>query len=176
MPSEKPDFLKIILPFTMSVMCIISYSVFNEHWFFSLSQNMLARICLHIRLSGFTVTQTLACIPVKPTKMGSSGLEPPTSRLSGARSNLLSYEPASGTVPPPYPHLLWLSNEVLSRSSALDYPWFAPMQSAFGSLRFLTSHSVPVRSRRSVFRFTSVMEMMGFEPMTPCLQGRCSPN
>ena len=27
--------------------------------------------------------------------MGSSGLEPPTSRLSGARSNLLSYEPVS---------------------------------------------------------------------------------
>ncbi len=25
--------------------------------------------------------------------MGSSGLEPPTSRLSGARSNRLSYEP-----------------------------------------------------------------------------------
>ena len=25
--------------------------------------------------------------------MGSSGLEPPTSRLSGVRSNLLSYEP-----------------------------------------------------------------------------------
>ena len=27
--------------------------------------------------------------------MGSSGLEPPTSRLSGARSSLLSYEPVS---------------------------------------------------------------------------------
>ena len=27
--------------------------------------------------------------------VGSSGLEPPTSRLSGARSNLLSYEPAA---------------------------------------------------------------------------------
>ena len=27
--------------------------------------------------------------------MGSSGLEPPTSRLSGARSNRLSYEPLS---------------------------------------------------------------------------------
>ena len=27
--------------------------------------------------------------------MGSSGLEPPTSRLSGVRSNLLSYEPLS---------------------------------------------------------------------------------
>ena len=38
-------------------------------------------------------------IPVKshqePLGMGSSGLEPPTSRLSGARSNLLSYEPVS---------------------------------------------------------------------------------
>ena len=27
--------------------------------------------------------------------MGSSGIEPPTSRLSGARSNQLSYEPVS---------------------------------------------------------------------------------
>ena len=120
MLSEKPDFLKIILPFTMSVMCIISYSVFNEHWFFSLSQNMLARICLHIRLSGFTVTQTLACIPVKPTKMGSSGLEPPTSRLSGARSNLLSYEPAAA-VPQPYSHFLLLGIEVITRSFTLAY-------------------------------------------------------
>ena len=36
-------------------------------------------------------------IPVKINLflMGSSGLEPPTSRLSGARSNQLSYEPAS---------------------------------------------------------------------------------
>ena len=30
--------------------------------------------------------------------VGSSGLEPPTSRLSGARSNLLSYEPMSDRV------------------------------------------------------------------------------
>ena len=36
--------------------------------------------------------------------MGSSGLEPPTSRLSGARSNLLSYEPSSRQTPyPPLP-------------------------------------------------------------------------
>ena len=46
----------------MSVMCIISYSVFNEHWFFSLSQLSL-RFCI-----GFTVTQALVCIPVKPIK------------------------------------------------------------------------------------------------------------
>ena len=37
--------------------------------------------------------------------VGSSGLEPPTSRLSGARSNLLSYEPSSRQTPyPPLPH------------------------------------------------------------------------
>ena len=30
-------------------------------------------------------------------RMGLSGLEPPTSRLSGVRSNLLSYKPISGS-------------------------------------------------------------------------------
>ena len=84
---------------------------------FSACQNMLARICLHIPLSGFTVTQTLACIPVKPTKMGSSGLEPPTSRLSGARSNLLSYEPPTGL--DPCSHLFQLGRRVLTRSFTL---------------------------------------------------------
>ena len=48
--------------------------------------------------------------------VGSSGLEPPTSRLSGVRSNHLSYEP------------------------------------------------------------TKMVEMNGIEPMTPCLQSRCSPS
>ena len=33
--------------------------------------------------------------------VGSSGLEPPTSRLSGVRSNLLSYEPSSSRTPLP---------------------------------------------------------------------------
>ena len=46
--------------------------------------------------------------------VGLSGLEPPTSRLSGVRSNRLSYKP--------------------------------------------------------------MMEMEGIEPLTPCLQGRCSPS
>jgi hypothetical protein len=48
--------------------------------------------------------------------VGSSGLEPPTSRLSGVRSNRLSYEPIY------------------------------------------------------------MVEMSGIEPLTPCLQGRCSPS
>ena len=49
----------------------LSYSVFKVHFFLSLP----------LRLSP------------PPPLVGSSGLEPPTSRLSGARSSLLSYEP-----------------------------------------------------------------------------------
>ena len=42
--------------------------------------------------------------------VGSSGLEPPTSRLSGARSNHLSYKPFSSrsrTIPPMFPFGWW---------------------------------------------------------------------
>ena len=73
--------------------------------------------------------------------MGSSGLEPPTSRLSGARSNQLSYEPACRAC------------------------------SSSACLRAFTRFHHQLKSL-----FTTTMEMMGFEPMTPCLQGRCSPN
>ena len=55
--------------------------------------------------------------------VGSSGLEPPTSRLSGVRSNHLSYEPLFG-----------------------------------------------------IFFHMLMVEMNGIEPMTPCLQSRCSPS
>ena len=57
--------------------------------------------------------------------VGSSGLEPPTSRLSGECSSLLSYEP-------------------IQCSSQLVFP--------------------------------AMVEMKRFELLTPCLQGRCSPN
>ena len=36
--------------------------------------------------------------------MGLSGLEPPTSRLSGVRSNRLSYKPISIWQPPAFPY------------------------------------------------------------------------
>ena len=65
-----------------------------------------------------------------PPLVGLSGLEPPTSRLSGARSNLLSYKP------------MWCDSMYLQPAVFLQL----------------------------------LVEMMGFEPMTPCLQGRCSPN
>ena len=46
--------------------------------------------------------------------MGSSGLEPPTSRLSGARSNQLSYEPVD-SVHSHGSHLLKLCRGVITR-------------------------------------------------------------
>ena len=60
--------------------------------------------------------------------VGLNGLEPSTSRLSGGRSNLLSYKP--------------VFNEV-SVVVLVLYP---------------------------------LVEIIGIEPMTPCLQGRCSPS
>ena len=43
----------------------------------------------------YTTMQLSMCkkISVRPKVVGSSGLEPPTSRLSGVCSNQLSYEP-----------------------------------------------------------------------------------
>ena len=61
--------------------------------------------------------------------VGLNGLEPSTSRLSGGRSNLLSYKP------------------IFFRGCLLA--------------RVLFSHLV---------------EIIGIEPMTPCLQSRCSPS
>ena len=108
--------------------------------------------------------------------VGSSGLEPPTSRLSGARSNLLSYEPAARCRLRTRT-FFGLVGE-LSRGPLL---WAVLGFHQYWLLWILACALFPsllvlVRSRRSVFRFTCVMEMMGFEPMTPCLQGRCSPN
>ena len=67
---------------------------------------------------------SLLDVPEK-SLVGLDGLEPSTSRLSGARSSHLSYRP-----------LFALVIKVL----------------------------------------VILVEMMGIEPMTPCLQGRCSPS
>ena len=108
---------------------------------------ILIRFSMNIPLNSFQIKLYSYLIyhqiPVKINLflMGSSGLEPPTSRLSGARSNQLSYEPACRACP----------------SSAC--------------IRAFTRFHHQLKSL-----FTTTMEMMGFEPMTPCLQGRCSPN
>ena len=81
----------------------------------------------------FSLFSILSSLPTFVGLVGLDGFEPSTSRLSGARSNHLSYRPFS---------------------------------------RFFLV--------RSIFpfgcRLCRLVEMMGFEPMTPCLQGRCSPN
>ena len=71
---------------------------------------------------------TFTCIQFSRYMVGLRGLEPPTSRLSGVRSNHLSYEPKS---------------------------WF------------IQKFTVP---------FEPLVEISGIEPLTPCLQSRCSPS
>ena len=103
--------------------------------------------------------------------MGSSGLEPPTSRLSGARSNLLSYEPIGrGT------DLILCGENFFCKKV---FP--APLSKNFEKDTFWRILSVSVLLLFFVkslltFYLKRWVEMMGFEPMTPCLQGRCSPN
>ena len=86
--------------------------------------------------------------------VGPSGLEPPTSCLSGTRSNHLSYEPVFSTS---------CSEEWKVKSEELLLKFELVQISSFS---LLTSFSA----------WFAVVEMMGFEPMTPCLQGRCSPS
>ena len=68
MISHTTDSLKIFSQLSVRFFTLSFYSVFNEHFF---SQSAISHFLL----------------------VGLSGLEPPTSRLSGARSNLLSYKP-----------------------------------------------------------------------------------
>ena len=89
MPSEKPDFLKIIFFPLLCLSCVLSLIRFSMNIGFSAYHS--SRCVLH-RLYSYTSSRLYPC---KTYQMGSSGLEPPTSRLSGARSNLLSYEPAA---------------------------------------------------------------------------------
>ena len=103
-----------------------SYSVFNEHSL-NFRQGHLAftKLLRYLNLFKYLRRSVISPKELFSFFLGSSGLEPPTSRLSGARSNQLSYEP------------IW---------NRVRWPDFG------------------------------LVEMMGFEPMTPCLQGRCSPN
>ena len=129
----------------------ILYSVFNDHISLDLSP------CTILALGDVVNTRfvDLGCgnLPL----VGSSGLEPPTSRLSGARSNHLSYEPML----------------VFGVSRSLE-PFAFPTSS-------ILYHRAPHYGLQMCNvdpgrRHCRLVEMMGFEPMTPCLQGRCSPS
>ena len=102
MPSEKPDFLKIIFFPLLCLSCVLSLIRFSMNIGF---QPITVFTAFLHRLYSYTSSRLYPC---KTYQMGSSGLEPPTSRLSGARSNLLSYEPVAA-VPLPNSHLFQLS-------------------------------------------------------------------
>ena len=92
--------------------------------------------------------------------VGLDGLEPSTSRLSGARSNHLSYRPFSTHLASVRLHCFGLLGFVDPRSLS--------HRVTVVSLHQL-SPSLPGDTCRLV-------EMKGIEPLTPCLQGRCSPS
>ena len=81
--------------------------------------------------------------------VGPSGLEPPTSRLSVVRSSQLSYGPVPSSL------------DCLS-SDLRPYDTIG-CQLKFSLLPFF-------------FKRKEVVEISGIEPLTPCLQSRCSPS
>ena len=110
--------------------------------------------------------------------VGSSGLEPPTSRLSGVRSNLLSYEPSSFSLRPASFQLEFvggdervrtddplLAKQVLSQLSYTPLCRAAFLRKCFSTFRYAllragtsSPRTAPLRSPRglclSVFSFT----------------------
>ena len=87
-------FKRIIIQLSVS---FLSYSVFNEHvTFFEKKGNQ--RNFKLLRLVVLVGPLVLSCAYARVlcafALVGPSGLEPPTSCLSGTRSNLLSYDPS----------------------------------------------------------------------------------
>ena len=102
--------LLTIISLQLSASLFFLYSVFKVHlrWARRVSQRYFylpisrghtvphAFGCLSRRSAGHHCSQSFPLVRVVPRRqplVGSSGLEPPTSRLSGVRSNHLSYEP-----------------------------------------------------------------------------------
>ena len=88
---DRFKFLKTVFLNYLFVLLYLLYSVFNEHLLLikpcSLSEWKRASNSKYITWFGRFIGPALALV------VGSNGLEPSTSRLSGARSNHLSYEP-----------------------------------------------------------------------------------
>ena len=73
---------------------------------------------------------------------------------------------------------VWFVVEMMGFDSRANYALGLPRsQTSTGSLLCAASPSNPALFVTNLISlFVTMVEMMGFEPMTPCLQGRCSPS
>ena len=135
-------FLKAFLVYLLYTVC----PVVGSRWpcpFEPLSSPVLCRSCASLSLCHFRGV------------VGSNGLEPSTSRLSGVRSNHLSYEPISVAV-----------------SSCHSRPTCCCAALLASRVPTCRSYSL----QRVLPPAQLVVEMNRIELSTPCLQGRCSPS
>ena len=113
-------------------------------------------------LSQLSYAPTFLLLSAKTCLVGLSGLEPLTSRLSGVRSNRLSYKP--------------------SVNSLSKYPRYFAMRfhhvlrTIYSCIHALAQASLRRACLPEQALLMAIVEIKGFEPLTPCLQGRCSPN
>ena len=117
---------------------------------------LLAHVCSFFELCSFHFTlnwvfhQLPGTMKRTVSVVGLSGLEPPTSRLSGVRSNRLSYKPI--------------------------FPAFrlSPLATILFGVLCLTLYFKlsPYKTKRII----PVVEINGIEPLTSCLQSRRSPS
>ena len=97
-------------------------------------------------------------LQAKPAVVGSNGLEPSTSRLSGVRSNHLSYEPVLQPVVINQPDVAANTLAYLrrfSRSEKLQWPFVVPSGQTVAS----ASHRLP--SATTVFPFVQTAARRG---------------
>ena len=126
-----------------SFLFFIRFSM-NSRFFPATASRFLAFFTIGVSPQGFeSQSARIGCRHCR--LVGLDGFEPSTSRLSGARSNHLSYRP----------FLIWFR---------FVHRTLYPSSDPFCQIRLWVAD------------FHRLVEMMGIEPMTPCLQGRCSPS
>ena len=101
-----------------------------------------------------------------PKLMGLSGLEPPTSRLSGVRSNRLSYKPISIWQPPafPYRHQYSIIGRFRLNHRVRDVDGCFPKAHRHQKIasRTLVLHALEVASQLPLYRSLSTSSLSSF--------------
>ena len=115
--------------------------------------------------------------------VGRGGFEPPTSPLSGARSNQLSYRPvAFCNAKRGRRRQIILQRRTIERRQQTEVTPDPVRTFAGDTLSMVQEHHLPLISYGNsaghlcFAKLTDMVEPIGIEPMTPCLQSRCSPS